>query len=211
MKVRLAMALALAAAVALAGCGKDGAGSAAKKLPDRSARFDPAAADPNLAPAVDEVQVTSREGRFSANFPPGCGRIHTRLAPRGAAEGKWETVSVFADRTGHPNEGAMVEAHFRLRGPDGGPPTPRDVTSLIEELCRKQSLQVVEQRPLMHKGWEGVRLFCRRSGGTEIMWIQGLLVADRVYILSGWRPGPEGLTDGQFARFFGSFEPSPDA
>lgn len=218
-----ALAAAVLAALAGAGCGRDqGRGGQAAPAPgDRTApsaqETSPAggpasgglesAGENQLAPAAGEIQVRSREGGFSAKFPDGCARVRTRAAPAGAAPGEHETVSVWSDRFDRRGEGVMVTTFYKLRGENGGPPNPRTVVGKIEELLQRHNLELVEQRAFNRDGLEGVRAFCRERGGDDVMWIEGLLFADRVYILSGWRSAGGTLSDGQIARFFLSFRP----
>lgn len=163
--------------------------------------------DNQLTPAAGAIQVRSREGGFSAQFPDGCARVRTRAAPAGAAPGEHETVSVWSDRFERRGEGVMVTTFYKLRGENGGPPNPRTVVGKIEEMLQRHNLEVVEQHAFNRDGLEGVRAFCRERGGDDVMWIEGLLFADRVYILSGWRSAGGTLSDGQIARFFTSFRP----
>lgn len=100
----------------------------------------------------------------------------------------------------------MVATYLTLRDEQGGPPNPRNVTTLIEELARKFKLQVVRQATVTRPTYEGVRAFLRElHGGQGEMWVQGILAGDRVFIMTAWRPTAGGLTDAQAARFFESF------
>jgi hypothetical protein len=151
--------------------------------------------------------MTSQEGGFAVIMPPGCARVRTRISPAGAGPGAYESVRVFCDRQDHPNEGVAVSVFFKERGENGGPPNPRNVTRIIEEMTARFGVAVQEQRPVAQAGWEGVRVFCREVRGAGVMWIQGMLVGDRVVIMSAWRPGPGGLSDAQIGRFFQSYQP----
>lgn len=221
----LALALALAA-LGAAGCGReqgrDGQAAPAGRAESQAAPAGDAGSgraeggvgsvgDNQLLPAEGEIQVRSREGGFSAKFPDGCARVRTRATPAGAAPGEHETVSVWSDRFERRGEGVMVTTYYKLRGENGGPPNPRTVVGKIEEVLQRHNLELVEQRAMKHDDLEGVRAFCRERGGDSIMWIEGLLFADRVYILMGWRSAGGTLSDRQITRFFMSFRPESAA
>ncbi|MHB8079770.1 MAG: hypothetical protein ACYDIE_11025 [Candidatus Krumholzibacteriia bacterium] len=162
-------------------------------------------ADNGLTPSTDAAPFTSREAGFSAVFPGGCPRIRTRTFPGGPNAGPPEMVQCFCDLSGRAGEGVMVATYLTLRDERGGPPNPRNVTALIEELSRKFNLQVVRQATITRPEYEGVRVFCRENAGGREMWVQGMLAGDRVYIMTAWRPAGGGLSDAQIAAFFGSF------
>lgn len=165
--------------------------------------------DNELQPASATIPFTSREAGFSAVFPAGCPRIRTRTYPRGSGTGTPEMVQCFCDLVDRPNEGVMVVAYLALRDERGGPPNPRNVTTLIEELMSKFKLRAVRQGTTTRPDYEGVRVFCREINGQGEMWVQGMLAGDRVFIMTAWRPAADGLTDAQAASFFESFRLEP--
>jgi hypothetical protein len=79
------------------------------------------------------------------------------------------------------------------------------VTGKIADMTRSMNLKIVEQHPLANGPYEGVRLYCREVGSTNVVWIQGVLSGDRVGILSAWKPQGGGLSDAAIAQFFQSF------
>jgi len=168
-----------------------------------------ATSDNELKPAMGTVPFTSREAGFSAVFPAGCPRIRTRTHPGGANAGTPEIVQCFCDVADRPNEGVMVVAYLALRDERGGPPTPRNVTKLIEELAQKFQLQPMRQATVTRPDYEGVRVFCREINGQGEMWVQGMLSGDRIFIMTAWRPAADGLSDAQAASFFESFRLEP--
>jgi predicted small lipoprotein YifL len=161
--------------------------------------------DNGLKPAMGAVPFTSREAGFSAIFPAGCPKISTRSYPGGAGIAPPEIVQCYCDLAGRANEGVMVSTYLALRDERGGPPNPRNVTTLIEELARKFNLRVMRQGPVIHPDYEGVRAFCRETNGQGEMWVQGMLIGDRVFIMTAWRRGADGLNEAQATRFFESF------
>ncbi len=202
---RIILTTALLSAALLAGCGKRESAPGADAGRQASAADTAAKAPLGLVPTQEEATWTSQEGGYTVTFPPACGSIRTRLSPAPAKDGQYSVVHAFADRTGHPGEGAMVTVYFGERGEDGGPPTPDNVTRKIEDIGKRYGVSLIAQRPFVQEGWEGVRVFCRETGSSRVMWIQGMLLPDRVVIMSAWRAGPEGLTDLQISRFFDSF------
>jgi len=220
--LRVAIVVTLLAAAGLpAGCGgrqKDKGRTGTPAAGAGRAPASPAAADsagvaasPNaLAPggAVPPGGGTffrSDEGRFSVAWPLGCAMIHTRVTPKGASGDKIQFVATGCDLYGKKGEGASVTVYFKQTAAAGGPPGPEAVTSKIEEMTRNLHLEVVEQHVLAGGPYEGIRVFCREAGGTNLMWIQGVLHDSRVYILSAWKPAASRLTDAAVVRFFQSF------
>lgn len=220
------MALWLVALLAAAGCGRERtaqAPPAAMQAPATTARTPASgavpeketpvggengpvvASDNGLKPAIGAVPFTSREAGFSAMFPAGCPKISTRSYPGGTGTAPPELVQCYCDLAGRPNEGVMVSTYLALRDERGGPPNPRNVTTLIEELTRKFQLRVMRQGPVRHPDYEGVRAHCREINGQGELWVQGMLVGDRVFIMTVWRRGADGLDEAQAARFFESF------
>jgi hypothetical protein len=220
------MALWLTVLLAAAGCGRERtaqAPPATVQAPAKTARTPASGAVPEkgtpagneagpsvqsdngLKPAIGAVPFTSREAGFSATFPAGCPKISTRSYPGGAGTAPPEIVQCYCDLAGRPNEGVMVATYLALRDERGGPPNPRNVTTLIEELTRKFQLRVMRQGPVKHPDYEGVRAFCREANGQGEMWVQGMLVGDRVFIMTVWRRGADGLNEAQATRFFESF------
>jgi hypothetical protein len=161
--------------------------------------------DNGLKPATGEVPFTSREAGFSAIFPAGCPKISTRSSPGGMGSAPPEMVQCYCDLAGRPDEGVMVSTYLALRDERGGPPNPRNVTTLIEEMTRKFQLRVGWQERVRRPDYEGVRIFCRETNGQGEMWIQGMLVGDRVFIMTAWCRGADGLSEAQATRFFESF------
>ncbi len=211
------MALWLAALLAAAGCGRERtapAPPATAQAPATTARTPASGAVPEkkapvggedgptvtsnneLKPAIGEVPFTSREAGFSAIFPAGCPKISTRSYPGGKGNAPPELVQCYCDLTDRPNEGVMVATYLVLRDERGGPPNPRNVTTLIEDLTRKFQLRVMRQGPVRRPDYDGVRAFCREINGQGEMWIQGMLVGDRVFIMTVWSRGADGLNDG---------------
>lgn len=174
--------------------------------PDDSAGGPIATSDNGLRPSTDAAPFTSREAGFSAVFPAGCPRIRTRTYPGGPNAGPPDMVQCFCDLNGAAGEGVMVATYLTLRGERGGPPNPRNVTTLIEELSRKFNLQVVRQATITRPDYEGVRVYCRETGGGRDLWVQGMLAGERVYIMTAWRADGRGLSDAEVAAFFGSFQ-----
>ncbi len=222
---RVFAAAALLAALLAAGCGgreksaatppAGGSSAGAPAAAPATAAADSTAGAPafpgisgaNLAPqgGGGPSSYQSAEGRFSVRWPLGCALIHTRVIPKGVAPEKLDFVAAGCDLYGKKGDGAAVTAYFKLKDPDGGPAGPRAVTAKIEELARLHNLQIIQQRPVRSGSLEGVRVFCRDASGPGIMWIQGVLYANRVYLLSAWRSQEGGLTDAAIAQFFQSF------
>jgi hypothetical protein len=217
------MALLLAALLAAAGCGRERAAPAPPAtlqapargaVPEKGAPAggedgSTAASDNGLRPTTEAIPFTSREAGFSAVFPAGCPRIRTRVYSGGSGAGAPEVVQCSCDRAGRLGEGVMVATYLALRDERGGPPNPRNVTKLIEDLTRKFQLQVVRQATVTRPDYEGVRVFCRETSGRSALWVQGMLAGDRVFIMTAWCPAGGGLSDGQVASFFESFRPEP--
>lgn len=220
------MLLLLAALPATVGCGRERAAQTAQApattsgtpasgtVPEKGAPAGggggPAVtSDSGLKPTTREVHFTSREAGFSATFPAGCPRITSRSYPGGPGAGAPEIVRCFCDLADRPNEGVMVTAYLVLRDEQGGPPNPRNVTTLIEELTREFQLRVMRQGMVTRPDYQGVRAFCREMNGQGEMWIQGMLVGDRVFIMTAWRRGADGLDEAQATRFFESFRLRP--
>jgi len=162
--------------------------------------------DNGLTPIKGGARFSSPEAGFSAVFPAGCPRITTRTFPGGPNAGSPEIVQCFCDLTGRRGEGAMVATYLTLRDERGGPPNPRNVTKLIEDLTQKFQLRIVRQATVTRPDYEGVRLFCRDAGGQGEMWVQGMLAGDRAYIMTAWRPAGGGISDTEAAGFFESFQ-----
>lgn len=205
------LAATLATGVVGSGCGRrDEATSDARRAATGPNHPAPngaitAAADSNLRESMEPIFFESREGGFEALFPSGCPRIVTRISPADAPPDRREIVSCFCDRSGRRNEGVAVTVHFRLRDEHGGPPTPRQVVAEVEKLMGSMRLQLVAQAMVRRGDLEGVAVRCRESGGPGGVWIEGLLLADKGYILSAWRPDDSLFTDPEIAAFFQSF------
>jgi len=231
------MALLLAALLAAAGCGRERSAQAppaTERKPAPTAQS-PAAAvqapasgavaekgapvggeggpvatsDNGLHSATGTIPFTSHEAGFSVAFPAGCPRIRTRTYPGGPNVGTPEIVKCFCDMADRPNEGVMVAAYLALRDERGGPPNPRNVTTLIEDLTRKFQLRTVRQATVTRPDYEGVRVFCRDTGGQGVLWVLGMLAGDRIFFMTAWRPAGGGLSDAQAAGFFESFRLVP--
>ena len=202
-------AVVLIAGLALAtGCGrKDGGGRSgtaaapAGRVPAPGSGRSPSE---QLLPPARGTEYHSDAGHFYVVWPVGCQIIHARTYPGHAKGDDIQMVATGCDLYNKKGEGATVTAYLKATNPDGTPAGPEAVTSRIEEVTRGMKVDVVEQHPLSGP-YEGVRAFCREVGSSNILWIQGVLSGDRVYILSAWRPESGKLTDGEIAQFFQSF------
>ncbi len=198
---RLAAALlplmaSLVLAAAVAGCGRKEAAPAPR----------PAAGENNLLDDHAPIAFRSTEGGFQTVFPSGCPRVRTRTGPTDRPQGPFDFVTCYCDRAGRQSEGVMVTAFFGLTDDNGGPPNPRTVVGKIREVLRPFNVEIMEQRMIRRGGLEGVGARCREVGGSGVVWIEGLLLLDKVYILCAWGQGEGLLTDPEIEAFFQGFQ-----
>ena len=73
-------------------------------------------------------------------------------------------------------------------------------------MMTKLQVDIVAQKPIRRGTLQGIQVHCKQVQGEGEVWIEGLLVGERIYILSAVRPWGDLFNDEEYIRFYESFE-----
>ena len=162
------------------------------------------------------VEFVSSDGEYRVTFPPGCGKIVSKV-PRWegtdpAGKSVVMTYISYCDRFGQKGEGCSVTAFFNVTDENGGPAGPAQVVERIERMLETMKLPLLRQQPVGRTLADGTRVqgvdvLAGDQSGAAQGWVRGLLYNETIYLLTAWKNEGELARDPDFITFFQSFEP----
>lgn len=162
------------------------------------------------------VDYVSEDGEYRVVFPPGCGKIVSKVPDWDSLDSEGNPVAVtyisYCDRYDEKGEGCSVTTFFNLTDGQGGPPGPTQVVERIERMLQGMGVSIIRQQPVkrsLEDGTlvEGVDVLAGEKSGAGEAWLRGLLYNGDIYLLAAWKAEGGLARDPDFISFFQSFEP----
>lgn len=206
------LALALVGLFLVAACGGGDGDVAERAATHTDSDTMAAAADTAAAAEATEAPTLKTTGYvrnypepgFLVYWPSGCARIKERVSDGATQRAEHEFIYT-CDRDGEKIRGTSVHALHGAHGPDGAPPDPPLVVSMVERQLQKFGVRRERQRMLQVENIEGVEVQAVEPDGTVEVWIRGLLMGDDVYLLTAWNREGGLFEDPETVNFFASF------
>ena len=162
------------------------------------------------------VSHSSVRGDFRVVFPPGCGKLVTKVPQEEAStEDDFPAVAVtltFCDRYQEKGEGCSVSSFFNVLGKDGGAPGSEQVIERVVRFLKTMNATINHETPISKELpdgsiIEGIDLLASDASGVGQAWVRGLLYQGDIYVMAAWKNTGKLWDDPDFQNFFNSFQP----